>query len=81
MPTVMSARRPASVTSPGVDLTSSSCSAVTLTSSRRFSRWFGRSPSTAVKASSQVSTMPGCATQEPSKPLPASRVLSSVTLA
>ena len=34
-------RRPASVTWPGTDATSSSCAAVTWTSSRRRSSWFG----------------------------------------
>ena len=79
MPTLMLLRSPASVTLPGVDCTSSSCSAVTWTSSRFLSSWFGRSPRTVVKASLQISTIPGWATQEPSKPSPASRVLSSRT--
>ena len=79
MPTLMLLRRPASVTLPGVDFTSRSCSALTFTSSRFLSSWLGRSPRTLVKASLHSSTMPGCATQDPSKPAPASRVLSSVT--
>src|SRR5680860_1308651 len=58
-------RRPASVTEPGVDLTSSSSAAVVPTSSRSLFSWFGWSPNTASKASRHVWTMPGCATQEP----------------
>ena len=80
MPTLMLVRRPASVTSPGVDCTSSSCVGgdvdvlalpVQLVRAGRRGPWS--------KASSQISTMPGWATQEPSKPSPASRVLSSGT--
>ena len=52
---------------------------MTWTSSRFLSSWFGRSPSTLVKASRQISTIPGWATHDPSKPSAASRVLSSRT--
>ena len=81
MPTLTALRSPASVSSPGVSLTASSCAAVTATSSRSRSSWFGRSPSTPSKTSRQIGTRSGWATQEPSKPSPASRVLSSRTLA
>ena len=66
---------------PGVEPAAISSAAVTCTSGRCLSSWFGRSPSTAVNASMQVGTSPGCATQEPSKPSPASRSLSAFTLA
>ncbi len=74
-------RSPGSVTSPGVADTSSSCSADTVTSSRCLPSWFGASPSTASNTSWQTATRSGCATQEPSNPSPASRSLSSRTLA
>ncbi|MNI65339.1 hypothetical protein D3C73_1208400 [compost metagenome] len=57
-----------------------SCSAVTFTSGRCLSSWLGRSPSTESKTSRQVGTRSGWATQEPSKPSFASRVLSARTL-
>ena len=72
-------RTPASVTSPGVALASSSWSAVTWTSSRSRSSWFGRSPSLASNTSSATGTRSGCATHEPSKPSSASRLLSART--
>ena len=49
--------------------------------SRWRSSWFGRSPSTASNASRATGTRSGCATQVPSNPCPASRSLSSRTLA
>ena len=58
---------------------SSRSSAVTETSSRRRSSWFGRSPSTASKHSVATGTRSGWATHVPSKPSPASRSLSSRT--
>ena len=61
--------------------TASRSAAVVVTSSRCRSSWCGRSPRTPSNTSRQASTMPGWATQEPSKPSPASRVLSSASLA
>ena len=80
MPTLMLLRSPASVTSPGVDVTSSSCSAVTCTSSRLLVQLVGPVAEDLVEdLRGRSRTMPGCATQEPSKPSLASRVLSSRT--
>src|SRR5699024_4183437 len=61
-----------SVIDPGVDLTSRRSAAVTSTSSRLLSIWLGLSPRVSVKTSLHWETMPGWATQEPSKPSPAS---------
>ena len=52
---------------------------MTETSGRCLSSWFGRSPRTASKTSRQTGTRSGWATQEPSKPSFASRVLSART--
>ena len=79
IPTFTFERSPSSVTSPGVSGIASSSSALTDTSSRRRSTWFGRSPSTSSKASVATGTESGCATQVPSKPSPASRCLSART--
>ena len=54
---------------------------MTETSGRCRSSWFGLSPSTESNTSWHTGTRSGCATQEPSNPSPASRVLSSRTLA
>ena len=81
MPTLTLLRRPASVTSPGVALASSSSAAETTTSSRCRSIWFGRSPSLASKTSRATGTRSGWATHQPSKPSSASRVLSARTAA
>jgi len=74
-------RRPPSVIGPLVLATASRSGAVTLTSSRSLSSWLGRVPRAASKTSLHSGTRSGCATQEPSKPSPDSRVLSSRTLA
>src|SRR5690349_180228 len=79
--TLTSLRSPASVITPGVLSTASRSGPVTLTSSRSRSSWLGRSPSAASKTSLHNATRSGWATQEPSKPSPDSRVLSSRTLA
>ena len=76
MPTSTLLRRPASVMFPGVAETLSRSAAVTVTSSRSRSSWFGLSPSTPSKTSVQIGTRSGWATQEPSKPSFDSRVLS-----
>ena len=79
IPTETFERRPSSVTSPGVDRTSSSSPAPTVTSSRCRSIWFGRSPRTRSNDSNATGTRSGCATHVPSKPCDASRSLSSRT--
>ena len=81
MPTFTFERRPSSVRAPGVDDTSSRASADGDTSSRCFSTWFRRSPSTSSNASVATGTESGCATHVPSKPASASRCLSSRTAA
>ncbi len=73
-------RSPSRLTPPPVVETSTSSRRPTATSGRWRSSWFGRSPRTAAKASRQVCTSAGCATQEPSKPRPASRDLSATVL-
>ena len=59
MPTLTALRSPASVRWPGVSPTASSWAAVTATSSRARSSWFGRSPSTPSKTSRQIGTRSG----------------------
>ncbi len=53
----------------------------TETSSRSRSFWLGLSPRTASKEAMAIGTRSGWATQEPSKPSPASRSLSALTFA
>src|SRR5438876_988347 len=81
MPTLTLVRKPASVIVPPGIRMSSSCSAVTLTSGRWRSSWFGRFPSAPSNSLIAVSTRSGCATQVPSNPSVASRFLSSRTFA
>ena len=81
MPTLTFVRNPASVMVPPGIRTSSSCSAVTSTSGRWRSSWFGRFPRARSNSLIAVSTRSGCATQVPSKPSVASRFLSSRTFA
>ena len=66
MPTETSFRRPSSVMSPGVALTFRRSAAMTFTSSRSTSSWFGLSPRTLSKTSSATGTRSGCATHVPS---------------
>ena len=80
IPTETFWRTPASVTSPGVSGTDRSCSAVTETSGRCRSSWFGP-VSTRSNSSVAGGTRSGWATQVPSNPSPASRALSSCTFA
>ena len=71
---------PDSVIAPGVWDTASSAAASGWTSSRRRARiWLGSSPRTSSNTSRATGTRSGWATQEPSKPSAASRVLSSRT--
>ncbi len=77
--TEMLFRSPASVMPPGVLSTASRSGAVTETSGRCRSSWFGLFPRTESNTSWHTGTRSGCATQEPSNPSPASRVLSSRT--
>ena len=80
--TQMLVRTPARVTLPGVEPGARrDPPAVICTSGRCLSSWFGRSPSAASNTAVQVSTRPGCATQDPSNPSPASRCLSALTWA
>ena len=74
-------RTPSSVISPPALARSRSWSSVTATSSRWRAIWLGLSPRWRSKTSIATGTRSGWATQVPSKPCPASRSLSSRTLA
>ena len=79
MPTFTFERRPSSVREPGVEATSRRASADGETSGRWRESWFGSELRTSLKASVATGTESGCATHVPSKPLSASRCLSSRT--
>ena len=72
-------RNPASVTEPGVALMLSKSFAEINSSSFKIFFWFALSPKTFVNCSLHSSTIPGCATHDPSNPSLASRLLSAVT--